>query len=379
MQFGHGGFAHEHLALIAQIGGVIGELAGGFELGGHIRQRMPNHLKFRNRPAECLALGDVFQGDLQRLFHAADAGDRADQSLELEAFHNVKKAHVLLTDALTDRHANVVKGQFRSVGTVPADFAQGTRGHARGIAVHHDKADAVFPGLGAGFHRQGHKITVHAVGDEGFGTVDDVEIAVALGACLNIGDVRAGVGLGDGQRADLFALDGRHQVLLFEFLAAHARQMRCGHVLLHRHRRGKSSERRAAHLLQKHDGIEKVGFRPAVLFRKIDAEKSQFAHLFPDLAGNPAGFLPRIGMRDDFLFHELPHRLPEQFMISGEIWRPHGNSFQKLHCLAQHEESNDGLNRINANVRSNDNGKAHSILEHLWFSIVIPNSAYEAS
>ena len=75
-------------------------------------------------------------------------------------------------------------------------------------------------------------------------------------------------------------------------------------------------------------------------FRCLRAEHPAFGRrLFPALLLQQGliGFLPRIGVRDDFLFHELPHRLPEQFMISGEIWRPHNRSFLLVHSRRCHE------------------------------------------
>src|SRR5699024_357055 len=58
---------------------------------------------------------------------------------------------------------------------------------------------------GAGAHRGDHVVGAHPGGDVGLGAVDDVVVAVAYRAGAQVAHVRAAVGFGDRQRADLLA------------------------------------------------------------------------------------------------------------------------------------------------------------------------------
>ena len=64
------------------------------------------------------------------------------------------------------------------------------------------------------------KVRAHAVGDVRLGAVDDEAAVDALGPGPEGRHVRAGVGLGDAERADPRARDGRAQVALLLVVGA---------------------------------------------------------------------------------------------------------------------------------------------------------------
>ncbi|MCY1175868.1 hypothetical protein D9M73_161250 [compost metagenome] len=75
------------------------------------------------------------------------------------------------------------------------------------------QADAGEPRL-TGTHRDGIKVRTHTTGDKGFAAIDPVKIAIAHGAGLQVGDVGAAAGLGDGQGADFLSRQhlGQHTI-----------------------------------------------------------------------------------------------------------------------------------------------------------------------
>ena len=70
------------------------------------------------------------------------------------------------------------------------------------------------------------EVGADAVGDEGLGAVDDVAAVDPLGEGGDAGDVGAGAGLGDPQRADLLAGDPRHEPALLLLLGAEVEDRR---------------------------------------------------------------------------------------------------------------------------------------------------------
>ncbi len=54
------------------------------------------------------------------------------------------------------------------------------------------------PLVGVGLDRSDHQIGIDPVGDEGLRPIDDVDVAIANGRCLDPGQIRACAGLGHG-------------------------------------------------------------------------------------------------------------------------------------------------------------------------------------
>ena len=75
-------------------------------------------------------------------------------------------------------------------------------------------------------HGADEEVGADAVGDEGLRAVDDVAAVDLLGEGGDAGDVGAGAGLGDPQRADLLAGDARHQPALLLLLGAEVEDRR---------------------------------------------------------------------------------------------------------------------------------------------------------
>src|SRR5205823_2424612 len=82
------------------------------------------------------------------------------------------------------------------------------------------EGDAVVAALGRGLHGGDDEVGAHAVGDVRLLAVDEKTVLEALGTRAQGGDVGAGAGLGDAERADLLAADRGDEVALLLLLGA---------------------------------------------------------------------------------------------------------------------------------------------------------------
>ncbi|MNT14879.1 hypothetical protein D3C72_1499000 [compost metagenome] len=200
-----------------------------------------------------------------------------------------------------------------------AHLAQLARRDARQVRLHGDQADARRAGVLVRLDRHHVEVAVGAVGDPGLGAVDHVVVAVAHGAGAQGRDVRAGVGLGDGDRPHLLARDRGHQVGLLHRLGALLEDGARGDELLNDDGRGEAAHAAAGDFLAEDHRVEGVGGGPAVLLGVGQAQKAHLAHAAPDVFGNAAVGLPFVGVGRHLVFHEAAHGGPEELMILVEV------------------------------------------------------------
>src|SRR5437868_15190330 len=105
---------------------------------------------------------------------------------------------------------------------MPPELSQRTRTHAR-AALDDEEREAAVTSLGGRLDRGHEDVGADAAGDERLGPVDYEAIGHPLGAGADRGYVRAGPGLGDGQRGNPFSSQPREQVALLLFLGAELR------------------------------------------------------------------------------------------------------------------------------------------------------------
>ena len=215
------------MALVEEAQGVVGEGAGGLGLGRHLGDVVADRLELADRAAEGLALLGVGDGDLDQALHRADGADRHQQPLPGEVGHDQFEAAVLLAEQVLRRHLDVGEGQLAGVGGVPAHLLQLRRHLVAGhLALEHEEGDAAVAALLGRLAGADEEVGADAVGDEGLGAVDQVAAIDLLRGGGDAGDVGAGAGLGDPERADLLAGDPRHQPALLLLLGAEVEDRR---------------------------------------------------------------------------------------------------------------------------------------------------------
>ena len=163
-------------------------------------------------------------------------------------------------------------------------------------------------------HQRG--VAVATVGDEELSSVDHVLVPVTCRDGLNGGNVAAGVGFRQAQRASNFAAGhaGKPPALLL--LRAEVRQ----HV---RHDGVGAQNAGDAHpslrkFLEDHGEGGMVQAQPAILLRHCDAEKSQRLHLLDKLMGK--GVVPVMdgGLLRYLPAYEFPHK--GQNLVGWSLW-----------------------------------------------------------
>src|SRR3954451_23314123 len=215
VQLGHRDLAHRVLAVLEAPRRDVDHLAGGLDLGRHLRELVADDLEVADLAAERLALQRELQGHLHAALGARDAARGADQPLALELPADVVEALALLAEHRRGRHADVLEGEQRGVARVHAELLELLLADdAREVHRHEEQRDAAVAGVRVGLGDQHDHVGAVAVGDVGLGAVDHVLVAVADRARLDAGDVGPRIGLGDPEPQDLLTLDRGHASLL---------------------------------------------------------------------------------------------------------------------------------------------------------------------
>jgi len=134
--------------------------------------------------------------------------------------------------------------------------------------------------IGLGIDDQG--VGIRAVGDPHLAAIEDVVIALAVGAQSHRHHVGTGTRLTHGQGADVFAGDELGQVLLLLLGTAVAADLIDAQVRMGAVRKADRS-RRTAYFLHRHDMGEIAHMRPAILLFNGDPEQAEIAHLRPQV------------------------------------------------------------------------------------------------
>ena len=228
---------------------VVGHRLADLDLDRHLGDLVPDRLEAADRPPERLALLGVFDGDLEQALHPADRAERHQQPLPLEVGHDQVEAAVLLSQQVLGGDLDVGEAELAGVGGVPAHLLELRDDLVAGhVALEDQERDAVVAALLGGLDRADEEVGADAVGDEGLGPVDDVAAVDRPRVGADAGDVRAGAGLGDPERADLLALDRRDQEALVllggpELEDRRESRCRCGRRARRRPRRRRPSRR----------------------------------------------------------------------------------------------------------------------------------------
>ena len=180
------------------------------QLGLQIRQHEARILEIEHHSGERLARLGELDRLVERLLRRGLDRDRDRQPLLRQLAHQIDEALALFAQAIGDRHADVLEKQLRRIGGILPDLVElAALLEAIAVAFDQDDRHALPRGLriGVGLGDDQGQIGVLAVGDIGLGAVDDVVIAVLLGARADRLQVAAGARFGHGDGGDDFARD----------------------------------------------------------------------------------------------------------------------------------------------------------------------------
>ena len=197
------GLMHD-LALIDQ---VLEPVIRGLDLAGHVRELEADDGVIDEFLAEGLALVRVLDALLVADAGEADALDDDADALVVEVRHDDLEALVFLAEEVLHGDLDVLEGHVRGPARPDALAVHLPRADALG-ALDQQGGDAVHP-RSARADCRGEVVAPDAVGDPFLLSVDDVVFAVLgeLSFAGQVGDVAAGVGLGDGETDALVAVE----------------------------------------------------------------------------------------------------------------------------------------------------------------------------
>src|SRR4051812_9226583 len=221
LQLGHRHLLDRVVPLGEQAQRVVGDGATGLGAHGHLGDLVADRLVLADRPAEGAALARVLDGRVQQVEHRADRAERHQEPLPLEVGHDQVEALVLLAEEVLLGHEHVLEGELARVGGAPAHLVELLRdAEALHALLDEQEREALVAALLRRLHGGHHEVGAHAVGDERLRPVHDVAAVHALREGLDAGHVGACIGLGDPERCDLLALDGRYEEALLLVVGA---------------------------------------------------------------------------------------------------------------------------------------------------------------
>ncbi len=216
------------------------------------------------------------------------------------------------------RDADVLEGQQRRVARVHAELLELLLAdHAGRVHRDEEQREAVVAGVRVGLRHEDDDVGAMTVRDVRLRAVDDVLVAVAYGARLDAGDVRAGIGLGDAQAEDLLAPDRGHDPLLLLLLGAEREDRRHRHVRVDGDAHRQAAGLRVRDLLGEHERRVVVAALSAVGLGLVEAEKAELAHAMEDRV-RERRLLPLVGVRRELLLRERADRLAQLLVLVGE-------------------------------------------------------------
>src|SRR5690606_9227955 len=227
----------------------------------------------------------------------------------------------LEADDVLGRHPAVLEDDVAGVGAALAHLAvRLAADQSWGVALDDEGADAASP-LTAGARHHSEDARDRAVGDEALSTVENVVVAVTLGAGLERGGVGADVGLGQAEGADQLARRQARQILALLLLGAVDQDaLRADAVVSAEDgtegRRGLADLEGHQHLLF-HRQAE-----AAVLLGDGQAEQAHLLHLLDDVLGNDVFFGDTLFRWDQPFTHEARNgvqQLVERFLVTNHV------------------------------------------------------------
>ena len=167
--------------------------------------------------------------------------------------------------------------------------------------------DAARPGIGPGLGVDDQRVGVMAVGDPHLRAVQDIAVALLVGAQPHRDDIGAGAGLAHRQRADMLARDQLRQVFALLRLAAVAADLVDAEVGVRAV--GEADRGRGAADLLHRDAMREIAHAGAAVFLlDRDAVQAERAHLGPQLDRETVGPVDLGGERRDLVLGEIAHR-----------------------------------------------------------------------
>ena len=178
--------------------------------------------------------------------------------------------------------------------------------------------DAARPGIGPGLGIDDQGLRVMAVGDPQLRTVQDVAVALSVGAQPHRDDIRAGLGLAHGERTDMLARDQLRQVFALLRLAAVAPDLVDAEVRMRTVGEADRS-RGAAHFLHR-DAMRQIAHAgAAVFFLDGDPVQAECPHFRPQLDREAVGPVDLGGERGDAVLGKAAHRRPQHVDLGAEV------------------------------------------------------------
>mmetsp|Transcript_44986 Transcript_44986/g.74985 ORF Transcript_44986/g.74985 Transcript_44986/m.74985 type:complete len:324 (+) Transcript_44986:3-974(+) len=188
------------------VGDDLSPSVKGLDLSGHGGDLETDDGVLDQTLAKGLALHGVLDGLLEEDTGEAVGLDATGPAFVVKVVHDALEALVLDADEVLDGHLDVLEGDVggsRGPDTRALHLARGDAGHG---ALEKEERDTTHAGT-ASADGDGEKVSKDTVGDPLLLAVDDVELAALglLGLGLEVGDVTAGRGLGDGETDDLLS------------------------------------------------------------------------------------------------------------------------------------------------------------------------------
>ena len=209
------------------------------------------------------------------------------------------------------RHLAVLEHELAGVGAAHAELVELLRGRESLEALlDQEGGDAARAGVRIGLGIDHERLGLRSVGDPHLAAVEDVSVALLLGAGLHRDDVGAGAGLGHRERADVLAGDQLGQIFAFLRVVAVPADLIDAQV---RMRPVGEADRagRARDLLHRDAMLEiaEPGAAPLLLDR--DPVHAELAELRPQIARERVGTVDLVGARRDLVGREAAHAVAQ--------------------------------------------------------------------
>src|SRR5262245_4325235 len=281
-QLGHRGLLVATLAGVDLLADEVVELASGLDLGRHFGDLEADRLELGDRAAELLAVVGVGNRIVERALGQADGACGGVGAGRLEARGRVVEGLALLADHVRRRDTEIVEGQLPGLPAEVADLGNRRAAAAFGQLAallldeeHRQPEVTLARGRVRGARNDDQEVSAVGEGAPVLVAADQVARAVLPGSAGDVGDVRAGVGLGHGEGPQEFALGHARQVPPALLLAHHVRadqEIAAGD-------QGGDAHPTARQLLGHQAVLEAAQAKPAVLLRNENAEVAELRHL----------------------------------------------------------------------------------------------------
>lgn len=199
------------VASIAGTGSGVNVGARGVELGVHVGDLALDQLELTDALVELSAGVDILEGGVQGGLHQTERPTGEDETLIVQARHEDIDTLANVTEDVLGRDLAVLKDQLASVGSTHTELvellAAAETLHA---LLDNEGGDALGAGLEVGLGVDDQGISVGAVGDPHLGSVEDVAVALLLGAELHGDNITSTGVLGHGQGSNVLSRDELH-------------------------------------------------------------------------------------------------------------------------------------------------------------------------